>query len=159
MALVILRPPLVYGPGQKANMDQLMRVVDRGIPLPFATLNNRRSLIYVENLAAAVVSAVAADSTGSNTYTLADVEVSTAALIRALADALGKPARLFSLPVGALRFLARLVGRADQMDKLTNSLIVEHQSICDEMSWTPHYSFAQALVDTVAWYRTSGRQR
>lgn len=159
MALVMLRPPLVYGPGQKANMLQLMHIIDRGVPLPFANLDNRRSLIYVGNLAAAVVCALEAPVRGCHTYTLADVDISTADLIRAIARSLGKHALLFSLPLRFIAFLARAAGRGAQFDKLTGSLVVERERIAAELGWSPPHSFEQALAETAEWYRVTEQGR
>lgn len=159
MRLIVLRPPLVYGPGQKGNLLRLMRAVDRGIPLPFAGLDNRRSLIDVENLAAAVVLAVAADRTVSGTYTLADVELSSADLVRAMAAALGTRARLFRAPRRLLEMLAWLTGRRAQLDKITGSLIVERERIAAALSWAPSRSLEQSLGEAAAQYRASRAER
>lgn len=150
---VILRPPLVYGPGQKGNMLQLMRIIDRGIPLPFAKVTNSRSLIYVDNLADAVVCAVRAKNPGTETFTLADTEVSTTELIQAIARGLGKRPNLFFFPVSLLKIAARIAGKGEQLDKLVGSLVVDSSRISNELGWSPRYSFEQAMRKTVLWYR------
>ncbi len=152
---VILRPPLVYGPGQKANMLQLMRLVDRGVPLPFANVKNSRSLIYVDNLADAVVCALRAKNVGSEIFTLADVEVSTTQLIQTIAKALGKRAILIPCPTTLLEIAARAVGRREQLDKLIGSLVVDRTRISSELGWSPRYTFVQAMQYTAEWYQRS----
>ena len=153
MRLVILRPPLVYGPGQKGNLFRLMRAIDRGVPLPFAGLNNCRSLIDVKNLASAVVLTVAPNCAAVGPYTLADIEVSTAELVRETAIALGSRPRLFRFPVPLLAAAARLTGRRDQLDKLTQSLVVDSTRITAATSWVPERSLEASLRETVVHYR------
>ena len=153
MRLVILRPPLVYGPGQKGNLFRLMRAIDRGVPLPFAGLDNCRSLIDVKNLASAVVLTVAPNCAAVGPYTLADIEVSTAELVRKTAIALGSRPRLFRFPVPLLAAAARLTGRRDQLDKLTQSLVVDSTRITAATSWVPERSLEASLRETVVHYR------
>ena len=159
LELVILRPPLVYGPGQKGNLLRLMRAVDSGIPLPFAGLDNRRSLIDVENLAAAVVLAVASDRVVRGTYTLADVDLSSADLVRAMAAALGTRARLFQFPRYLLDAAARLTGCSGQLDKITGSLIVDSERIAAALSWAPGRSLEESLGETAMQYRAGRTDR
>jgi nucleoside-diphosphate-sugar epimerase len=155
MRLVVLRPPLVYGPGQKGNLQRLMRATDKGIPLPFAGLENRRSLIDVDNLAVAVVVTLAADCTAAGTYTLADVDLSSADLIRAMATALGKRPRLFWLPRLSLLPVARIVGCGAQMEKITGTLIVDSKRIAAAVSWVPQRSLAESMSAAAAEYRAA----
>ncbi|HJP36081.1 MAG TPA: NAD-dependent epimerase/dehydratase family protein [Gammaproteobacteria bacterium] len=159
MRLIVLRPPLVYGPGQKANLLDLMRAVDSGVPLPFAGLGNLRSLIGVENLAAAAVLAVASDRAVAGTYTLADVDLSSADLVRAMAAALGKRVRLFRFPRRLLEVAAWLTGRSDAFEKIAGSLIVENESIAKALSWAPRRSLEQSLAEAAAQYRVNTGDR
>lgn len=157
MTLVTLRPPLVYGPGQRANLLLLSAAVARGIPLPLGSIENRRSLIYVENLADALVTAAVRTGLGPATYTLADCELSTPALVRALAAALGREPRLLPCPVAVLRAAGLLLGRRDMIERLTGSLLVETQAIQTELGWRPRISVPEALAETAAWYRAQPR--
>lgn len=152
--LVVLRPPLVYGPGVKANFLALMRAIDRGLPLPFASIRNRRSLIYVGNLADAIMRCVDAPAAAGRTYPLSDgAPVSTPDLCRALGAALGRPARLFPFPVALLEL-------APPMKKLTRSLEVDDSAIRAELGWRPPCTFEQGIKSTVQWYlRESGARR
>jgi nucleoside-diphosphate-sugar epimerase len=143
MQLVILRPPLVYGPRVKANFLALMRAIARGWPLPFASIENRRSLVYVGNLCDAIRACVESANAPGKTFYVADGEaVSTPALCRAIGDALGRPARLF-------RFPPRLL----PLDRLKGSLVVDDAALRGELGWKPPFSFEEGLSATAAWYR------
>ena len=151
-ALTVLRPPLIYGPGQKGNLLKLMRLVDRAMPLPFAALDNARSLIHVDNLASAVVAALAPVKQ-SNLYTLADTTVSTPALIRAMARALKVEDRLFAIPPWMLRVAAKLPGLNERLSRLCGDLVVDSSLCRTELGWRPSVSFEDGLAATAEWYR------
>jgi len=153
MAVAVLRPPLVYGPGNKANMLSLFRAVNRGIPLPFASFDNRRSLIYVENLAAAVGAALLSTRQGWQVYTLDDIQISVPDLIRSIAAALGTAPRLVPVPVALMRYLARMTGRSATFDKLAGSLVVDGKRIREELGWEPAVDFDEALTRTAQWFQ------
>lgn len=142
---VILRPPLVYGPRVKANFLLLMRAVAQGWPLPFASIENRRSLIYVGNLADAIARALEAPRAAGKTYFVADGKpVSTPQLCRALGAALGRPARLFPFPPWLLEVVPA-------MKKLTRSLELDDSAIRNELAWRPPFSFEAGLRETARW--------
>lgn len=159
MEVVILRPPLVYGPGVKANFLSLMRLVDRGVPLPFGSIENRRSLLYIGNLVSAVEQCLTHERAAGRTYLLADREsVSTGDLVRIVAHGLGRPARLLPLPEPMLRFTGAMIGRRDMMNRLIGSLVVDCAPISFELGWTPPYSLEEGIESTARWYeRTRGR--
>jgi nucleoside-diphosphate-sugar epimerase len=143
MEIVILRPPLVYGPRVRANFLALMRAIARGWPLPLASIENRRSLVYVGNLCDAVAACLDSAGAAGKTFYVADGEaLSTPALCRAIGDALGRPARLF-------RFPPRLL----PLDKLKDSLVVDDAPMRAELGWKPPFSLAEGLSATAAWYR------
>ena len=145
---VVLRPPLVYGPGVKANFLVLMRAIDRGLPLPFASIRNRRSLLYVANLADAIVRCVDAPEAAGRTYAVSDgAPVSTPELCRAIGAALGHPARLFPFPVALLEL-------APPLRKLTRSLEADDRAIRAELEWRPPFRFEEGLRATSEWYRS-----
>jgi nucleoside-diphosphate-sugar epimerase len=157
MGAVILRPPLVYGPGVGANFLGLLRAVDQGWPLPFASVANRRSLIYVGNLVDAIGVAASHPRAVGKTYLVSDgAGVSTPELIRCAARALGRQPRLLPVPVGLMRAAARLVGRGQQVDRLLGSLEVDSSAIRDELGWSPRYSIQDGLAATAAWYHRLG---
>lgn len=112
MQVVILRPPLVYGPGVKANFLSLMRAVDRGLPLPLGVIENRRSLIYLGNLVHAIATCIEHPAAAGKTYLVSDGEdVSTPQLVRRIAAALQRPTRLFPVSPAWLQSAARLLGK------------------------------------------------
>lgn len=160
LEVVILRPPLVYGPGVKANFLKLLKLVDRGIPLPLANVKNRRSFIFIENLVDAVIACVENPKAAGRTYLVSDGEdVSTAGLIRRMADALGRPARLFPLPGRILRLAGGLTGQQESVKRLLGSLTVSTDRIKEELGWSPPCAMTDGLKKTAKWYRReSGRK-
>lgn len=153
---VVLRPPLVYGAGTKGNFLQLLRLVARGMPLPFAGIKNRRSLIYIKNLLDALVICAEHPLAAGKTYLLSDGEsVSTGDLIRMLAGELGVPARLFYCPEGLMQWAAKLTGKIEQVDRLLGSLLVDGNNIVRELNWVLPYSLQQGISATAAWYKTA----
>jgi len=144
MDLVILRPPLVYGPRVRANFLVLMRAIAQGWPLPLASIENRRSLVYVGNLCDAVAACLEAQPAAGNTFYVADGDaISTPALCRAIGQALGRPARLFPFPPALL-----------PSERLTGSLEVDDGELRRRLGWRPPYSFEEGLTATAAWYRS-----
>lgn len=154
LEIVIVRPPLVYGPGVKGNFISLLAAIDRGIPLPLAGANNVRSLVYVGNLVDALIACATRPAAAGQTYLVSDGEdVSTAMLVEKIAKALGRNSRAFYFPPGLLRAVATLLGRAEQIDRLFGSLRVSDQKIRSELAWVPPYSMEQGLRATAEWYR------
>ncbi|MGE0483667.1 MAG: NAD-dependent epimerase/dehydratase family protein [Gammaproteobacteria bacterium] len=143
---VILRPPLVYGPGQKGNLARLTHVLRRGVPLPFAAIANRRSLIYVDNLAGAVVAALTSTAAVGGTFTLADIELSTPALARALAIGIGVKPRLFAVPPEWLALLGHALGRDAAVARLLGSLVVDSSAARAALAWTPMTALEPAMA-------------
>lgn len=153
MEIVTLRPPLVYGPGVKGNFLSLLRAVARGTPLPLASINNRRSLVYVGNLVDAIITCIDAPAAAGKTYLISDGEdVSTPALIRKLAAALGESPRLLPCPPTLIRFSATLLGKHAAAMRLTGSLVVDSLHLHQELGWKPRYSLDQGLKATAQWY-------
>jgi nucleoside-diphosphate-sugar epimerase len=153
LASVIVRPPLVYGPRVRANFLRLMRLVDSGVPLPLASVANRRSLVYVGNLVDALHACVTHPDASGGTFEVSDGEdVSTPDLVRRIAQALGRPARLFPFPIALLRIAAAAAGQLQAIDRLTGDLSVDASPIRSALGWRPPYSMQQGLAETAAWY-------
>ncbi len=153
LEVVILRPPLVYGAGAKANFAKLMTAIRRGIPLPLGSIENRRSLIYLENLTDAISVCMTHRGAAGMTFLVSDGEdVSTPELVRRLAAALGRPARLVPCPPGLLRVAGRLTGRSAAVDRLVGSLTVDSSRIRRELGWKPPFTLAGGLAATAAWF-------
>jgi len=158
LEIVILRSPLVYGPGVKGNFLRLLKAVRKGIPLPFASVNNLRSLIFVENLVEAIMICMTHPQATGKTYLLKDnEEVSTRQLVALLAHAMQRPARLWPFPPSVLRFGMRLIGKSAEAERLLGSLQVDDSKIRKELGWKPRYSVTQGLQETAHWYLASLR--
>ncbi len=138
MQLVIVRPPLVYGPGVKANFAALMRAVQRGLPLPLGAVNNLRSLVGLDNLVDFIITCTRHAAAANQTFLVSDgADVSTPGLIRAMAHAAGRPARLFPVPVGLLASLASLVGQRAAVDRLCGNLQLDISKARGLLQWVP----------------------
>jgi nucleoside-diphosphate-sugar epimerase len=154
LEVVIVRPPLVYGPGVKGNFLSLLAATDKGVPLPLSGAHNLRSMVYAGNLVDALIACASHPAAAGQTYLVSDGEdVSTARLVEDIAHALGRNSRSFYVPPGLLRAAARLLGRTEQADRLFGSLQVSDQKIRSELGWKPPYSMEQGLRVTAAWYR------
>ncbi len=157
LEVVVVRPPLVYGPGVGGNFLALLKICRARVPLPLAGAANRRSLIFVGNLADAIVHCLDHPAAAGETYLLRDGEdISTAELVRHTARALGRPARLFHLPVGVLRLAGGLIGKSAVVARLLDSLAVDDGKIRRQLGWTPPFTLAQGLNETAAWFQARG---
>ena len=153
LQVAVLRPPLVYGPEVKGNFLRLMGLVARGTPLPLASITNRRSLIYVGNLADAVIKAIDVPAAAGRAYLVSDGDdVSTPDLVRAIARALGVAPRLLPCPPAMLRLGAALTGKRAELARLTGSLQADGSRARRELGWQPRLSLAQGLAATARWY-------
>ena len=147
---LILRPPLVYGPGVGANFAALTRLVARGLPLPLGAIRNRRSLVYVGNLADAVVRCLHQAEVPSGVFHVSDgAALSTPELVRAIARAQGRRARLLPVPTGCLGLAAALVGKRPQFSRLAGSLEVSNRRFCEVFDWHPPFTVEQGLQATL----------
>jgi UDP-glucose 4-epimerase len=154
LEVVILRPPLIYGPGVAGNFLRLLDAVASGMPLPLGAVQNRRSLLYVGNFVDALVACLDHPCAAGQTFLLSDGNsMSTPDLIKRIAIALGRRARLVAVPPQLMRMGAALVGRRDAADRLLGSLEVSDSAIRRELAWKPRYSVADGLAATAAWYR------
>ena len=153
LEIVVLRCPLVYGPGVKGNLLRLLQAVDRGIPLPLALARNRRSFIYLDNLTDAIATCLTHPAAAGKTYLVSDGEdVSTAELTARIAQALGKPSRLWPCPLGLIELAGRMTGKSDEIARLLGSLCIDNSKIRSELDWTPPYTLEQGLAETARWF-------
>lgn len=154
LEVVVLRSPLIYGPEVKGNFLSLVKAIVRGVPLPLAGINNRRSLLYIGNAVDAIVLAATHPSAAGKTYLLSDgQDVSTPDLIRRLAKLLCVPVRLVRCPPFLLQLVGGMLGKAESVSRLTGSLQIDSSTIRNELGWTPPWSLEQALHATAEWYR------
>jgi len=153
MEVVILRPPMVYGPGVKGNFLRLLKIVDSGIPLPFSLVNNQRSFIYLNNLTGVIAACLTDPAAVGRTYMVSDGEdISTAQLITQMAHALEKPVRLWPCPLRLMKLAGILVGKSDDISKLLGSLCINSNKIRDELGWIPSHTLTQGLSQIAAWH-------
>lgn len=148
--LVIVRPPLVYGPGVRANFAAMMRALGRGLPLPLASVRNKRSLVYLENLVDLLAICCTHPAAANETFLVSDGrDLSTPELLRLMADAQGRPARLWPFPVPLLKLGAGLLGRRGIADRLCDSLQVSADHARNRLVWRPPFSVEEGLRRTV----------
>ena len=152
-ALIVVRSPLVYGPGVRANFLRLISSVDRGVPLPLGWVGNRRSYVYVENLVDALVFCATCPAAEGTLMVSDGLPVATPELVIAIARALGVRPRLFGFPVFLLRVAATLSGQRGLAVRLLDSLYVDDSGIRN-LGWTPPFSLERGLSETVRWYRS-----
>lgn len=161
---VVLRPPLIYGPGMRANMLRLFGLVRRGLPLPLASVENRRSVLFVGNLSAAIRALVRRQEAAGGTYYVADkASLSTPRLVQLIAAAMDRPCRLVPVPPRLLEGMGRAVegtaavfnrsgARAAAVVRLTQSLHVDTTALRERLGFEPPFSTEMGLQETVAWY-------
>jgi nucleoside-diphosphate-sugar epimerase len=154
LEIVVLRPPLIYGPGVKGNFLRLMDIVTRGIPLPLRSIINRRSLIYVGNLVDAIVHGIDDPRAAGRTYLVSDGDdLSTPEMVRGMAGSLGIAPRLFPFPPSLLQVAGALSGRSGEVSRLTGSLQVDNSRMRRELGWNPRFRFDKGMAETARWYR------
>jgi len=153
MEVVIIRPVLVYGPGVKANFLSMMRWLNKGVPLPFGTIYNKRSLVALDNLVDLIVTCIDHPAAANQTFLVSDGEdLSTSELLGKMAIALGKPARLLPLPSWILELGARLLGKQALAQRLCGSLQVDMSKTRELLGWTPPVSVEEALRRTAVHF-------
>lgn len=153
MEVVVLRPPLVYGPGVKGNFIRLMRVIDKQLPLPLGAIQNQRSLIYLDNLVDAIRVCLTHPKAKGKTFLVSDGEdVSTPGLIRRIAAALGRKPLLLPVPVSWMRWAGAFLGKKAAVDRLLGSLCVDMTPLREELGWNPPYTMQAGLETTAQWY-------
>ena len=154
----MLRPPLVYGPGVKANFLALLAAVARRRPLPLASIRNRRSLIYVGNLVDALgAAATCRDAAGETFLVSDDDDRSTPELVRAMAVSLCTKPRLLPAPPWLLRMAGTIAGRPEAIGRLSSNLVADITKIRTRLGWSPRFSVEDGLARTAAWYRAEAR--
>ncbi len=159
LEVVVVRPPLVYGPGVKANFLRLLRLVDRGVPLPLAWVHNVRSLVFSGNLVHCLWLCSQHPAAGGHLFEVGDGEdLSTPELLLRIGEALGRPVRLWPCPMPLLRGLGRLLAREAEIERLCGSLQVDDRPLRRLLGWRPPFSVAQGLAATVDWYRGCDQQ-
>ena len=151
MEVVIIRPPLVYGPGVKANFAALMRAVHRGWPLPLGAVHNRRSLVALDNLVDFIVTCITHPQAANQTFLVSDgQDLSTTELVSGMAQAAGVPARLLPVPVWALQMGGSLLGKGDAVQRLCGNLQVDISKARSLLGWVPPVTVEEGLRRAMA---------
>jgi nucleoside-diphosphate-sugar epimerase len=149
MEVVIIRPPLVYGPNAPGNFGRLIKTVNKGLPLPLGAIQNRRSLVALDNLVDLIVTCIDHPAAANQTLLVSDGEdLSTTELLRRMGTALGKPARLLPVPSWLLETGAALLGKQALSQRLCGSLQVDIGKTRELLNWTPPVSVDEALRKT-----------
>ena len=150
--IVIIRPPLVYGPNVRANFLRLLRWVNKGVPLPLGMVDNRRSLVSLDNLVDFLITCIEHPAAAGETFLVSDGEdLSTPALIRRIALSMNIPARLIPVPVCLLRLGGSLLGKKSEVDRLCGSLQVDISKAKSVLGWKPPLSVDEGLAKTADW--------
>jgi nucleoside-diphosphate-sugar epimerase len=154
LPVVIIRPPLVYGPGVRANFLQLIRWVDSGLPVPLGKIKNRRSLVGLRNLMDFIIISLHNPAAAGEIFLVSDDEdLSTPELMQRIGVFLGKSVRLMPIPYQFLSILARILGKKDPLDKLCHSLQVNVGKAHKVLDWHPPFSVNEGLEQTITWYK------
>ena len=151
MEVVIIRPPLVYGPGVKANFAALIRAVQRGWPLPLGAVHNQRSMVALDNLVDFIITCITHPQAANQTFLVSDgQDLSTAELVRGMAQAAGVPARLLPVPVWALQAGATFLGKGDAVQRLCGNLQVDITKARSLLGWVPSLTVSEGLRRAMA---------
>ncbi len=153
LEVVVIRPPLVYGPGVKANFQTMMNWVNRGIPLPLGAVHNRKSLVFLDNLVDLILTCCSHPEANGETFLVSDdYDVSTSLLLDVVAKAMGKPNRMLPIPMSWLTFLARLIAKPELSQRLCGNLHVDIEHTKQVLAWVPPYTFDYGIKKTVDAY-------
>ncbi|HCL80983.1 MAG TPA: hypothetical protein DHW81_01755 [Nitrospiraceae bacterium] len=146
MEVVILRPPMVYGPNAPGNFARLIELVRRDCPLPIGKIKNLRSFIYIGNLVDSIIACIEHPKAAGQTFLVSDgQDISTPELIRMIAGAMGKKAKLFPCSASLLKMIGKVTGKSYEIERLTGSLRIDIAKIRKELSWTPPFTLEQGL--------------
>ncbi len=146
MEVVIIRPPLIYGPGVKGNFASMVKLVEKGVPLPLGAIHNKRSLVGIDNLVDLIIRCIDHPAAANQVFLAGDGEdLSTTELLRGVGRAMGKPARLIPVPAGLLQLGATVLGKKAMAQRLLGSLQVDISKTCELLDWKPPYTVEEGL--------------
>lgn len=147
---VILRPPLIYGCGVKANFERLIHIVNKGTPLPLGKIKNKRSLLYVDNLVDLILNCITHPNAANKTYLVSDEQdLSTPELVEMIATAMNKKAKIFSLPLIFLKVLGLFTRKTSSIDRLIGNLTIDNSKVFNELSWSPPIKVSEGIYKTI----------
>lgn len=160
LEVVVIRPPLVYGPGVRANFLRLMSLVDRRMPLPLGAVGNKRSLVGLGNLVAIIMLCLRHPKAAGETFFVSDGhDLSTPELVRRIAAALKRRCVLLPIPASILEIVGRMLGRGETIRRLVESMRVDTGKAQRLLEWTPSYSVDEELARTADWFRVAHRRK
>ena len=158
MTYTIIRPPLVYGPGVKANFLSMIKWVKTGLPLPLGSARNLRSFIGVRNLADLIDNCATNEAAKNQVFNASDNhDVSTTDLLKMIANSMDKPARLIKMPLGTLKFGSQVIGKPRAYDGLCGSFQLDVSQTKQSLNWTPPFSLQEEVSATVDWFQSSNK--
>ena len=158
MEVVVIRPPVIYGPGVGANILRLMRLVESGIPLPLKSVQNARSMVSLGNITDLIIQCLEQDAAAGNTFLVSDGDdMLPPLLIENIALHMNVKPRLFAFPVALLRFAGKVSGRERVVNRLCNSLRVDIKKTREILGWSPPQSTYDAIKQMVIWYLGSNQ--
>lgn len=158
--VVIVRPPLIYGPNVKSNFLSLIKLLNYGIPLPFLDIRNKRSIIYIENLVSFLSICITKKSAANNTFLVSDLfPISTANLMILISKQLRNNSRLFKFPIFLLKFFSYLINSGDKIDKLVSNLEIDPSFSYEKLKWLPPFSTEEGINKTVEWFKDLKRKK
>ncbi len=154
MEVVVIRPPLVYGPGVKGNFVSMMKWLNKGVPLPLGAINNKRSLVSLDNLVDLIVTCIDHPNAANETFLVSDDnDISTTTLLTKLTVPLGAPKRLLPIPGAWLMFAAKLLGKQDVAQRLLGSLQVDISKTKARLDWVPPFTVDESLKKTALFFK------
>ena len=153
MEITIIRPPLVYGPGVKANFKSMIQWMNKGVPLPLGAINNKRSFVALDNLVDFIILCTEHHQAANEIFLISDGEqVSTTELLKKVAKALGKKSLLVPVPIKIMILVAKLIGQSVMSDRLFESLQIDSSKARTLLGWKPVISMDEQLKKTVDAY-------
>jgi nucleoside-diphosphate-sugar epimerase len=153
MEVVIVRPPLIYGPDVGGNFIRLLKLVFWGAPLPLASVHNQRSMIYLDNFVDALISCATHPAAAGKTYLVSDgKDISTPLLMQYMANLMDRRSWLWPFPPSLLQLAGKMAGMSNEVERLVGSLQIDSSKIRSELEWVPPYSVQQGLSETVKWF-------
>lgn len=158
LEIVIIRPPLVYGPGVKGNLPRLLKWVDSGLPIPLARVNNVRSLVSLDNLCDFIKHCIEHPDACGETFLVSDSQaLSTVELIGLMAESMQRPVRWLAVPVTWLQAAGKLCRRQSEIERLCGSLFVDTRKSYEVLGWRPPFSVEDGIQQTADWFLTQKR--
>jgi len=146
MELVVIRPPLIYGPGVKGNLALLCNVIDKGLPLPLGSIRNQRDMLSLNNLIDLIKTCIDHPKAAGQVFLCCDNEpVSTPQLIKMIAEARSKPVHLWGIPLAPLKLFARLAGKQSMFQRLSGDFKIDSQHTMNTLDWQPPFTVEQSM--------------